>query len=39
LEETVDAYGSLAEIKLIAPLPGKFVPGRILIAGRDENTL
>jgi hypothetical protein len=32
-------YGSLAEIKLIAPPPGKFVPGRILIAARDGKRL
>ena len=29
-----NTYRSLAEIKLIAPPPGKFVPGRILIAAR-----
>ena len=32
-------YGSLSEIKLIAPPPGKFVPGRILIAARDRKSL
>jgi hypothetical protein len=32
-------YASVAEIKLIPPPPGKFIPGRILLAARDGNQL
>ena len=32
-------YSSLSEIRLIPPPPGKFVPGRILIAAKDGKQL